>query len=262
MFKESISGWKWAKIIPIYKKKGSKYDKENYRPVSLLKRSSKVLEIIVNQQILSHAENSGILPKSQFGFRPKRSTFNAIASMHDMWLKNWRAGKSQSITCFDLSAAFDTLPSDILISKLKVYGFDQKSRNWIKSYLSDRKQVVLVGASISDPVTTNIGSPQGAILSTTCFIILVADIGLWSKSEVFSYADDTCSTLADVDMELLIKASEEEAQKIIDYMSINRLKANDGKTGILIIKKKKTDDLLTMKIGNKVKVESDEEKDS
>ena len=33
--------------------------------------------------------------------------------MHDMWLKNWRAGKSQTITCFDLSAAFDTLNADI-----------------------------------------------------------------------------------------------------------------------------------------------------
>ena len=75
--------WKWAKIIPIFKKKGSKFEKENYRPVSLLKSSSKVLEIIVNQQVLNYAEQTGILPKSQFGFRSKRSTFNAIATMHD-----------------------------------------------------------------------------------------------------------------------------------------------------------------------------------
>ena len=77
-----------------------------------------------------------------------------------------------------------------------MYGFDQKSRNFLTSYLSERMQVVIVGASISKPVTTSIGSPQGAVLSTTCFIILVADIGLWSKSEIFSYADNTCSTLA------------------------------------------------------------------
>ena len=143
-----------------------------------------------------------------------------------MWLKNLKAGKSQSITCFDLSAAFDTLNADILSTKLKIYGFDQRSRNWIKSYLNDRKQVVIIGAEISEPVTSNIGSPQGAILSTTCFIIMVADIGLQSKSDIFSYADDTCSTLNDFDLELLIQSSEEEARKIIDYMSINRLKAN------------------------------------
>ena len=100
--------------------------------------------------MLRYAESSGILPKSQFGFRAGRSTFNAIATMHDMWLKNWRAGKSQTITCFDLSSAFDTLSSDIFTSKLKIYGFDQKSRNFFKSYLSNRKQVVIVGASLSE----------------------------------------------------------------------------------------------------------------
>ena len=108
-----------------------------------------------------------------------------------MWLRNWRAGKSQTITCFDLSSAFDTLNAEIFTSKLKVYGFDKKSRNFIQSYLSERKQVVIVGASLSKPVTTNIGSPQGAVLSTTCFILLVADIGLWTKSEIFIYTDDT-----------------------------------------------------------------------
>ena len=68
---------------------------------------------------------------------------------------------------------------------------------------------------MSDPVTTNVGSPQGAVLSTTMFIIMVADIGLWSKSEIFSYADDTCSTLADSNLELLIQCCEEEAQKFM-----------------------------------------------
>ena len=113
--------WKWAKIIPIFKKKGSRLEKENYRPVSLLKSASKVLEVIVNQQILRYAETAGILPKSQHGFRAGRSTFSAIAQMHDMWLNNWRAGRSQTITCFDLSAAFDTMNAEIFTDKLKIY---------------------------------------------------------------------------------------------------------------------------------------------
>ena len=78
---EFPESWKWAKIVPVYKKKGSKFDKKNYRPVSLLKSTSKILEIIVNQQVLNYAETSGILPKSQFGFRARRSTFNTIATI-------------------------------------------------------------------------------------------------------------------------------------------------------------------------------------
>ena len=233
--------WKIAKIIPIWKRKGSKTDKTNYRPVSLLRSASKVLELIVNQQVLRYFEKENLLPPSQHGFRPSRSTFTAIAQMHDMWMKNYKEGKSTIITCYDLSAAFDTLDSSIFCSKLKLYGFDQKSREWFKSYLSLRRQVVMIGASISSELTTNIGSPQGAILSPTIFIILTADIGLWSESKIFSYADDTTSTLSGSNMNILIKKCEEEALKILDFMSTNRLKANDDKTAILISKRGKED---------------------
>ena len=51
-------------------------------------------------------------------------------------------------------------------------------------------------------------------------------------------------------MDLLIESCEEEAKNIINYMSINRLKANDDKTGIVIVRKKKSDETLTVTIGN------------
>ena len=84
---EFPDSWKISKVTPIWKQKGSKKDKTNYRPVSNLKSASKVLEIIVNQQILRYFELNKLLPKSQHGFRPSRSTFTAVASMHEMWLK-------------------------------------------------------------------------------------------------------------------------------------------------------------------------------
>ena len=70
--------WKESKIIPIFKKKGSKLVKKMYRPVSLLRSASKVLELIVNQQVLQYFEANSLLPKSQHGFRARRSTFSAI----------------------------------------------------------------------------------------------------------------------------------------------------------------------------------------
>ena len=109
-------------------------------------------------------------------------------------------------------------------------------------------------------MTTSVGSPQGAVLSPTCFLILIADIGLWSNSEIFGYADDTSSTLAENDMEVLIKSCEEEAQKILDYMAINRLKANDDKTAIIKMRKNKSEETLTLRIGNEVIVESSDQK--
>ena len=137
------NSWKTGKITPIWKKKGARTDKEMYRPVSLLKSASKVLEIVINQQVLRYFEENHLLPKSQHGFRHMRSTFSAVAAMHETWLKK---GHSQAVTFSDLSAAFDTLSSDIFCSKIKLYGFNEKSISWFRSYLTNRQQVVIVGS--------------------------------------------------------------------------------------------------------------------
>ena len=80
--------WKIAKVTPIFKNKGSRKDKEKYRPVSNLKSASKVLELIINQQFLRYFECNNLFPRGQFGFRANRSTFSAIASMHETWMKD------------------------------------------------------------------------------------------------------------------------------------------------------------------------------
>ena len=255
------NSWKTGKITPIWKKKGARTDKEKYRPVSLLKSASKVLEIVINQQVLRYFEENHLLPKSQHGFRHMRSTFSAVAAMHETWLENKvKKGHSQAVTFFDLSAAFDTLSSDIFCSKIKLYGLNEKSISWFRSYLTNRQQVVMVEDAISEPLTINVGSPQGAILSPTIFIILISDIGLYTDSTIFGYADDTTSTISGNDIPMLVAKCEEEAKKIIDYMSINRLKANDDKTHVMMIKKGPSDEKLSFTIGNEVIQESDTEK--
>ena len=98
--------------------------------------------------------------------------------------------------------------------------------------MSGRSQIVIVGASLSEECQLSIGSPQGAILSTSIFIILVADVGLWSKSVITSYADDTTASLSNADIGQLVKECEEEADKILKFMSANRLAANSDKTQI------------------------------
>ena len=58
----------------------------------------------------------------------------------------------------------------------------------------------MIGTTLSEEVTLNIGSPQGAILSPTCFIILISDIELWTDSKIHGYADDTTSTISGTNM--------------------------------------------------------------
>ena len=76
----------------------------------------------------------------------------------------------------------------------------------------------MIGTTLSEEVTLNIGSPQRAILSPTCFIILISDIELWTDSKIHGYADDTTSTISGTKDELM-KKGQEEAQKILDYIA-------------------------------------------
>ena len=64
----------------------------------------------------------------------------------------------------DLQKAFDTLNHDLLIKKLNWYGLRGLSDQWVKSYLSDRKQYVNIENSQSKRLSIHCGVPQGSIL--------------------------------------------------------------------------------------------------
>ena len=258
---EFPDSWKIAKVIPIFKKKGLPSDKVNYRPVSNLKSVSKVIEILVNKQVLNFFEANNLLPESQHGFRGKRSTFSAVATMHELWIKNLERKENQSLTFLDLSAAFDTLSRDIFCSKLKAYGFDLTSRNWFRSYLTDRSQCVMIGSHMSGKVTLKVGSPQGAILSPTIFIILISDIELWTDAAICGYADDTSCTNSDECMEKLREKCEKSVNSLLKYMAANKLSANDDKTHILVVRKDKNHpEQLSFQAGNSTIKEKSSEK--
>ena len=63
----------------------------------------------------------------------------------------------------DLQKAFDVVDRDILSSKLKVFGFNNAAVRWIRSYLTDRKQVVDVGGTTVGLISGSVdcGLPQG-----------------------------------------------------------------------------------------------------
>ena len=76
----------------------------------------------------------------------------------------------------DISKAFDCLPHDLLLLKLKAYGVSENATKLLKSYLTNRKQCVKLGAFISDFQPILKGGRQGSIPGPVLFNIFINDI--------------------------------------------------------------------------------------
>ena len=73
--------WKIAKVIPLYKGKGCKFDPKNYRPVAILPILSKILERAMFTQVLSHMDSNKFFNPSHHAYRSFHSTTTAIVKI-------------------------------------------------------------------------------------------------------------------------------------------------------------------------------------
>ena len=114
---------KWADVKPAHKK-GSRTDKENYRPISILPNISKIYERCLFKQLANYFED--YFSKYQCGFRKGFSVANCLLPMIEKWRESLDQGGAYGALLTDLSKAFDCLPHDLLIAKLHAYGLDTK----------------------------------------------------------------------------------------------------------------------------------------
>ena len=151
---------KIARVTPIFKSKSHKIV-SNFRPISVLSFTSKILEKLMKTRVLSHLEKHNIIYEKQFGFRRGLSTADAVLEFVDHCVTNLDS-KLYTIAIFlDLSKAFDTVNRDIMLDKLENIGIRGIANKWFESYLSDRRMYVQHLNSTSTTKTMNIGLPQG-----------------------------------------------------------------------------------------------------
>ena len=108
------SVWKLTKIVPLHKK-NSQLKKENYRPVAILSPLSKILEKVAYEQVYKYFEKNKIFHEGLHGYRRSRSTMTALLNMYDKWTRAASEGQVTGVVLVQLSAAFDLVPSNILI---------------------------------------------------------------------------------------------------------------------------------------------------
>ena len=126
---------------------------------------------------------------------------------------------------------------DTLCTKLTTYGASKNVVCWFRTFLTDREQKVKIGDTLSDPIYTSVGCPQGSLLSPLIFLIYVADIELWTEHVKLSgYADDTISSYSSRDENDVINKLQADSKNLLRFMASNALVANPKKTGFMLIR--------------------------
>ncbi len=226
---------KIAKIVPIYKK-GTKDKLSNYRPVSVLPALSKIYERLVYNRLVNFLDKHKILNKQQFGFRKNHSTSLAISALVDQFHETVERNEFMLGLFIDLSRAFDTISHKILLDKLCHYGIRGIALDWIKNYLSNRKQFVVFNHKKSSMGNVNIGVPQGSILGPLLFLLYLNDLSNTStKLSFIQFADDTSIFIKGKSVSNMCKLMNSEIKHVSEWLKNNMLTLNVSKTNYMIM---------------------------
>ena len=180
----------------------------------------------------------------QSGFRRFHSTETALVKVQSDIHLSMDRQEITLLVLLDLSAAFDTIDHQILLNVLgNDSGIIGSSHKWFSSYLTGRKQRVLINDRTSDDFHLNCGVPQGSCMGPILFISYTSRLYHVIANHFPSadgYTDDTQLYLSfrpndRSSQDHAIASVEACISDVCAWLIFNYLLINDSKTEFLVI---------------------------
>ena len=242
------TSYKHAIITPLLKKANMDLEMKNYRPVSNLKFLSKVVEGAVIAQLTKHFNANDLQDPRQSAYKTMHSTETLLAKIHNDIMRNGNNGKLTMLVLLDLSAAFDTIDHETLLTRLEnTYGIKGTALKWFRSYLTSRTQSVIIDDTISERKHLKYGVPQGSKLGPILFNSYIAPLSEVARKHGIDdekYADDEQLILSFSPTENAADDAKSRMENCIsdirEFLLANRLCNNSEKTEIIILGQKQS----------------------
>jgi len=148
------------------------------------------MEHIIHSCVCRFLVDNQILTPRQHGFRSGYSCETQLVLSIDDWAKFLDSGLRTDVAIFDFAKAFDYVPHLRLLSKIDFYGIQGSTLRWIKSFLTYRRQRVMINGSLLSWKTFTSGVPQGTVLGPLLRLLYINDITKDINSVIRLFADD------------------------------------------------------------------------
>jgi len=229
-------------IITLLHKSGSKHDPANYRGITLLSCTYKLLASILNKRLMTFCERINTIAPEQAGFRAGRSCAEQLFALTEI-LRLRKSKHLPTVCCFiDISKAYDRIDRELLWLSLRRHGIQGRMLEFLRTVYTSTDSAVCIDGYLTEFFSVSLGVRQGCVLSPSLFLIFInglvaainsAGLGIRVNAHLLL----VCLLFAD-DLVLLAESTE-QLQRLLDtvvapYLEEWRMKINLDKTKVVV----------------------------